>query len=283
MRTWFITGASRGLGREIARAALKGGDQVVATARNPEWIKSGLPGFGDRLLALALDVTNQDAIEAAVDKAVKHFGRIDVLINNAGYGQLGAFEELSVSAIEKQFATNLFGVFAVTRAVLPVMRSQRAGHILTVSSTAGIIGFDGASIYCATKFALEGWSESLSLELAQFGIRTTVVEPGGFRTDFLDSSSVAYSDISIPDYAAYSSKRKDALDEYNHNQGGDPVKFGKTITILVATQEPPVRFAVGSDAYGVVSNKANILRAEANRWRGLSITTDIAVEQQSGG
>lgn len=275
VKTWFITGASRGLGLEIARAALEAGDQVVATGRKPEQVEAGLAGSGERLLALKLDVTDQGSIEAAVDAASARFGSIDVLVNNAGYGQLGAFEQLSVAAIERQFATNVFGVFAVTRAVLPVMRAQRSGHILTLSSIGGLIGFDGASIYCATKFALEGWSESLSLELAQFGIKATVIEPGFFRTDFLDASSVSYDDIAIPDYADYSAKRKAGLDEINHRQAGDPVKLGKAMVFLVASQDPPVRFAVGSDAYGVVTNRAATNRAEADAWRDLSVSTDI--------
>lgn len=275
MKTWFITGASRGLGLEIARAALEAGDQVVATGRKPEQVEAGLAGSGERLLALKLDVTDQGSIEASVDAASARFGSIDVLVNNAGYGQLGAFEQLSVAAIERQFATNVFGVFAVTRAVLPVMRAQRSGHILTLSSIGGLVGFDGASIYCATKFALEGWSESLSLELAQFGIKTTVIEPGFFRTDFLDASSVSYDDIAIPDYADYSAKRKAGLDEINHRQAGDPVKLGKAMVSLVASQDPPVRFAVGSDAYGVVTNRAATNRAEADTWRDLSVSTDI--------
>lgn len=276
MKTWFITGASRGLGLEIARAALEAGDQVVATARKPEQVEAGLAGQADgRLLALTLDVTDQAAIDAAVTDASKRFGSIDVLVNNAGYGQLGAFEQLTVAAIDRQFATNVFGVFAVTRAVLPIMRAQRSGHVLTVSSVGGLIGFDGASIYCATKFALEGWSESLSLELAQFGIRTTVIEPGYFRTDFLDPSSVSYDDIVVADYADYSAK-KAGLDEMNHRQAGDPAKLGKAIVSLVASEDPPVRFAVGSDAYGIVSNRAEANRTEADKWRGLSVSTDIA-------
>ncbi|MCC7254179.1 oxidoreductase [Hyphomicrobium sp.] len=275
-KTWFITGASRGLGLEIARAALEAGDQVVATARKTEQTKAGLAGFDDRLLVLPLDVTDEGSIAAAVDAAFKRFGRIDVLVNNAGYGQLGAFEQLSVAAIDRQFATNVFGVFAVTRAVLPVMRAQRSGHVLTVSSVGGLIGFDGASIYCATKFALEGWSESLSLELAQFGIRTIVIEPGYFRTDFLDPSSVSYDDIAIADYADYSARRKAGLDEMNHRQAGDPAKLGKAIVSLAASEDPPVRFAVGSDAYGIVSNRAETNRTEADKWRGLSVSTDIS-------
>ncbi len=275
MKTWFITAASRGRGFEIARAAFEAGDRVVATARKPEQVEARLGGLGDRLLALRLDVTDQASIQAAVDAAFKQFGRIDVLVNNAGYGQLGIFEQHSVAAIDRQFSTNVFGVFAVTRVVLPVMRKQRAGHILTVSSIGGLIGSEAGSIYCATKHALEGWSESLALELAQFGIKTTLIEPGFFRTDFLDASSAYYDDIALPDYADYAAKLRAGLDETNHRQAGDPAKLGKAVVSLVASQEPPVRFAVGTDAYGVVTERAIRNRAEADKWRDLSTSTDI--------
>lgn len=277
MKTWFITGASRGLGLEIARAAFEAGDQVVATARKPEQVEAGLAGQADgRLLALRLDVTDQASIDAAVADASKRFGRIDVLVNNAGYGQLGAFEQQSVADIDRQFATNVFGVFAVTRAVLPLMRTQRSGLVLTVSSTGGLAGAEGGSIYCATKHALEGWSESLRIELAQFGIKTTLIEPGFFRTDFLDPSSVSYGDIAIPDYADYSAGVKAHLDQINHRQAGDPAKLGKAIVTLVASDDPPVRFAASSDAYDILIGRAEANRAEADKWRELSVSTDIA-------
>ncbi|WP_206614015.1 SDR family NAD(P)-dependent oxidoreductase [Paenirhodobacter populi] len=276
MKTWLITGASRGIGLEIARAALRSGDQVVATARKPEQVKAGLAGEDDsRLLSLALDITDQSAIEAAVDAASKRFGRIDVLVNNAGYGQLGVFEQQSVAAIKRQFATNFFGTLEVTRAVLPIMRAQRSGHIFTVSSISGLTGSEGGSIYSATKFALEGWSEGISFELKPFGIRTTLIEPGFFRTDFLDASSVSYGDIVIPDYAEYSAAFRVQLDAINHAQAGDPAKLGEAIVTLAASDDLPVRFAAGSDAYGVITDRAARDRAEADRWRDLSVSTDI--------
>lgn len=274
MRTWIITGASRGIGLEIARAALEAGDQVVATARKPEQIEAGLAGEADgRLLALKLDVTDQASIDAAVDAASRHFGRIDVLVNNAGYGQLGVFEQQSVADIDRQFATNVFGVFAVTRTVLPVMRAQRSGLVVTVSSTGGLAGAEGGSVYCATKHALEGWSESLRIELAQFGIKTMLVEPGFFRTDFLDTSSVAYGDIAIPDYADYSASVRDYLDRMNHQQAGDPAKLGKALVSIVASDDPPVRFAASSDAYETLIRRADTNRAEAEALRELSFST----------
>lgn len=277
MKIWFITGASRGLGCEIARAALESGDQVVATARKPEQAEVELAGqAGGRLLTLKLDVTNQASIDAAVDAASKRFGRIDVLVNNAGYGQLGAFEQQSLADIDRQFATNVFGVFAVTRAVLPLMRAQRSGLVFTVSSTGGLAGAEGGSVYCATKHALEGWSESLRIELAQFGIKTTLIEPGFFRTDFLDPSSVFYGDIAISDYANYSAGVRDYLDQMNHQQAGDPAKLGKALVTLAASDDPPVRFAASSDAYDILIDRAERNRAEADQWRELSMSTAVA-------
>jgi len=275
MKTWFITGASRGLGLEIARAALEAGDQVVATARKPEQVCAGLATFGNRLLASRLDVTDEASVETAISAALERFGRIDVLVNNAGYGQLGAFEQQSVPAINRQFATNVFGVFAVTRAVLPQMRAQRSGHVLTVSSTGGLAGAEGGSIYCATKHALEGWSESLRIELAQFGIKTTLIEPGFFRTDFLDPSSVSYGDIAIADYANYSAGVRAHLDQINHRQAGDPAKLGKAVVTLVASDDPPERFAASSDAYDILIDRALRNRTEADKWRELSMSTAI--------
>ncbi|HBN8522194.1 oxidoreductase [Pseudomonas aeruginosa] len=275
MKTWFITGASRGLGLATARAALEAGDQVVATARHPAKISTSLSDYEDRLLTLSLDVTAPCAAQAAVESAIARFGRVDILVNNAGYGQLGAFEETSKEDIEAQFATNVFGVFNVTRAVLPVMRAQKAGHILTVSSTAGLVGMDGVSIYCATKFAVAGWSEALSLELAQFNIHATVVHPGGFRTDFLEASSIKYGEVEIEDYHATSSQRRQRLDAYNQQQPGDPQKFGHAMVELSRAVTPPARFVVGSDSYNVLQEKLESVQRDAQAWKKLSISTDF--------
>lgn len=275
MRTWFITGANRGLGLEIARAALEAGDSVVATARDPQQIDQVLEAFAERLHTISLDVTDRTAVEVAVNAAQERFGRIDILVNNAGYGQLGAFEEIAAETVSRQFATNVFGVFDVTRAVLPIMRAQHSGHVITISSIAGMQGFEGSSIYCATKHAVSGWSEGLAREVAPFGIKVTCVYPGRFRTDFLDGSSVRYGDVSIDDYAQTSARRRQALDADNHQQIGDPRKFAAAMLALAKAENPPVWLATGSDAYAVFDNKSAALADNLEHWKDLVLSTDF--------
>lgn len=276
MKTWLITGANRGLGLAIARAALDGGDQVVATARAPIQITEALPGREGALRAVKLDFTEPSTVGSAVDEAIRAFGRIDVLVNNAGYGQLGAFEEVGPEAVARQFATNVFGVFDVTRSVLPVMRRQRSGHIFTVSSIAGIEGGAGSSIYSATKHAVSGWSESLAQEVAPFGIHVTCLYPGRFRTDFLDGSSVRYGEAEIDDYKEASTQRKAALDADSHRQIGDPSKFAQVVVSLAAAKNPPIRLGTGSDAYAVFQGKAAALARSVEDWKDLVLSTDFA-------
>jgi NAD(P)-dependent dehydrogenase (short-subunit alcohol dehydrogenase family) len=275
MKTWFVTGASRGLGLEIVRHALDAGDQVIAAARTPQSIPREPSGQDNRLFPIALDVTDAAAIETAVRDVAHQFGRIDVLINNAGYGQLGAFEEIPRKMLAQQFATNVFGVFDVTRAILPIMRAQRSGHIITISSIAGITGFEGSSVYCATKHAVSGWSEALAREIEPFGIKVTCVYPGRFRTDFLDASSVRYGAIAIDDYATASAQHRESLEANNHLQQGDPVKFAKAILALVNAENPPVWFGAGSDAYDIFREKAQALSRNAQDWKSLMLTTDF--------
>lgn len=275
MKTWFITGASRGLGLEIARAALEAGDRVVATARSPSTISSALTGHDGRLRAITLDVTDPASVEGAVAQAAETFDGIDVLVNNAGYGQLGAFEEIGRDTLARQFATNVFGVFDVTRAILPIMRRQRSGHILTISSIAGIEGFEGSSVYCATKHAVSGWSEGLAKEVARFGIAVTCIYPGRFRTDFLDGSSVRHGEIEIDDYKESSAHHRAALDADNHRQVGDPVRFAEVILTLAASRNPPLWLGTGSDAYAVLTRKAEALRTNAEEWKALTLSTDF--------
>ena len=275
-KIWFVTGASRGLGAEIAKAALGAGHSVVATGRKAEGIEEALVGAdaGERLMATALDVTDPDRAAAVMRDAVARFGRIDVLVNNAGFGQLGAFETLSPQQIEQQYATNVFGLFNITRAVLPQMRAQRAGHILNISSIGGVVGFGGACAYTSSKFAIEGFSEDMAIDLKPFRIKVTTVEPGFFRTDFLDSSSVKYGDVEVADYAEIVRKQREHYGEHSHQQLGDPKKLGAALVKIVAEDEPPLRLAMGSDSVRMTRETLEKRLAELDRWRSLSETTD---------
>jgi NAD(P)-dependent dehydrogenase (short-subunit alcohol dehydrogenase family) len=268
-QTWFITGANRGIGASIAKAALAAGHNVVATARRAETVTDTL-GASDALLPEALDVTVPEQVTAAVKAAADKFGRIDVLVNNAGYGQLGLFEETSLDLVKKQIDTNVYGSMEVTRAVLPVMRAQRSGHVITISSISGTIGVTGSSIYSASKFALEGWMEGLAQELAPFQIKATIVEPGYFKTDFLDSTSVTYGDITIEDYAEEAAAFRKAQEDMNHQQVGDPDKLGHALVELAASDQPPMRFAAGEDAVGVTELVLGKRRGDLDAWRTLS-------------
>ncbi|MGF6545790.1 SDR family NAD(P)-dependent oxidoreductase [Paraburkholderia youngii] len=280
MKTWFITGASRGFGLGIAREALEAGDQVVATARQPGRILDALSGYGNRLLAIALDVADPSSPDVAVKQALDCFGRIDVLVNNAGYGQLGAFEEVAREDLIRQFETNVYGVFDVTRAILPTMRGQRSGHVITISSIAGISGGAGSSLYSATKHAVGGWSEALSQEVEPFGIKVTCVYPGRFRTDFLDASSVRYGSIPIDDYAELSASRKKALDDNNHLQAGDPSAFARAIFGLSRNEHAPIWLGAGSEAYRVFIKKSNALYRNAEEWKALTVSLDVVEDSK---
>ena len=275
-KVWFVTGATRGIGLEIAKAALAAGDKVVATGRSVETMKNALPS-SDNVLTLELDVTDPARAETAIAEAAKHFGRIDVLVNNAGYGQLGVFEEIGHDAIAKQFDTNVFGTTLVTRAALQVMRRQKGGHIFDISSVGGALGFDIASIYCATKFALEGFSEGLALEVKPFTIGVTLVQPGFFRTDFLDSSSVRFSEKSISDYADYAEATQEAYSGQNHVQAGDPATLGEALVQVSREATPPMRLAMGSDAVGFLGDAYKARQTELSKWETLSRSTDMAV------
>jgi NAD(P)-dependent dehydrogenase (short-subunit alcohol dehydrogenase family) len=277
-KTWFITGANRGIGLAVAKAALAAGDRVVATGRNVAQLAETFKADADRVLSVVLDVTDEAQAERAVEAAVKRFGRIDVLVNNAGYGQLGAFEENGVGDIEQQFDTNFYGTFHVTRAVLPVMRKQRSGHIFNLSSVGGVVSVAGASLYCATKFAVEGFSEGLAQEVAQFGIHVTLVEPGPFRTDFLDTSSVRFGTKQVADYADWSKKSQASWNARNHLQGGDTDKLGEAVVTLAATKSPPLRYAAGTNAVQRIEGKLKAMQAELDTWRALSVGTDGTFE-----
>jgi NAD(P)-dependent dehydrogenase (short-subunit alcohol dehydrogenase family) len=266
---WFVTGAGRGMGVDIAQAALAAGHAVVATGRDPERVRAAV-GAHDDLLTIALDITDPASAQSAVAAAVERFGRIDVLVNNAGNFYAGFFEEITAEDFRAQVETNLFGPLNVTRAVLPVMRAQRAGHVVTMSSTAGLIGQEFCTAYAASKFALEGWMESLTPEVAPFGIRTTVVEPGFFRTDLLTPESTSYAEPSIDDYADRTHATVAAWNGMNGRQGGDPAKLAAALVQLAGQDEPPVRWVAGADAVTGVEQKAADLLAQVDAHRELS-------------
>jgi len=267
--TWFITGAGRGMGVDIAKAALTAGHNVVATGRNPDAVVRAV-GQNDDLLVRKLDITSLEEAQAAVEAAVDRFGRIDVLVNNAGNFFAGFFEELSPAQIEAQVGTLLFGTMTVTRATLPIMRAQRAGTIVSISSTAGIVGQQFCSAYAAAKFGIEGWMESLATEVEQFGIATTIVEPGFFRTDLLTPESTSWADLSIDDYAEQSAQTKAAWQSMNGQQGGDPAKLAAALVSLIDAGRAPARWVAGADAVEAVEAKAKTLLAQVEAHRQLS-------------
>jgi NAD(P)-dependent dehydrogenase (short-subunit alcohol dehydrogenase family) len=268
-KVWFITGAGRGLGVDIAKAALAAGHFVVATGRDPGKVKAAV-GDHDDLCVVKLDVTCPVDALTAVEAAVGKFGRIDVLVNNAGNFFAGFFEELSADQIRHQIETLLFGPMNVARAVLPVMRAQRSGLLLTISSTAGISGGMFCTAYAAAKFGIEGWMESLAPEIAPFGIRTMLVEPGFFRTQLLSTDSTTYAQPSIDDYAERTKEMVAAWSGMDGKQGGDPVKLAEALVQLAGLEVPPVRFAAGADAVQTFEAKANALQEQANAHRDLS-------------
>jgi NAD(P)-dependent dehydrogenase (short-subunit alcohol dehydrogenase family) len=266
---WFITGAGRGMGVDLAQTALAVGHAVVATGRNTGAVIDAV-GEADDLLVVELDITSLASAEAAVQSALDRFGRINVLVNNAGNFYAGFFEELSPEQFERQLATNLVGQLNVTRAVLPVMRKQRSGHIITMSSTAGIVGQEFCSAYSASKFGLEGWMESLRFEVEPFGIRTTIVEPGFFRTALLEKESTIWAELSIDDYAERTAQTRPAWEAMSGKQGGDPAKLAKALVTIADEDPPPLRFVADPDAVETVERKARELLAQVDAHRHLS-------------
>jgi NAD(P)-dependent dehydrogenase (short-subunit alcohol dehydrogenase family) len=274
-RVWFITGAGRGMGVDIARAALASGHAVIATGRNTGAVADAV-GEADDLLVVELDITSLASAGAAVQAAVDRFGRIDVLVNNAGNFYAGFFEELTPEQIERSLATNLVGPMNITRAVLPVMRGQRSGNVVTITSTAGIVGQEFCSAYAAAKFGAEGWMESLRFEVEPFGIHTTIVEPGFFRTDLLTKESTAYADVSIDDYAERTAQTRPAWEAMSGKQGGDPAKLATALITVIDQEQPPLRWVAGADAVDTVERKANDLLAQVDAYRDLS--SSLAVD-----
>ena len=275
MSIWFVTGASRGIGAAIVREALDRGHKVAATARDVESVRRAFPDAEARLLPLRVDVTDEQSLTDAVDAAVERFGRIDVLVNNAGRGLLSAVEEASDKAAHAVFDVNVFGVLNTLRAVLPVLRAQRRGHVFNIGSVGGFTIAPGWGLYGATKFALEGMSEALHAELAPLGVHVTIVEPGGFRTDFLDDSSLHTEQPTINDYHQSAGATRDHVLAANHTQRGDPAKLAAILVDLAQDDNPPLRIQLGSDSVRRVENKLNFMRAELERLRGLSESTDL--------
>ena len=273
-KVWFITGSSRGLGLDVAKAALAAGHKVVATARNANAV---IQAFGEHenLLAFNLDVTKPTDAEAAVKAALARFGTVDVLVNNAGYGHFGPFEEASADDVARQFDVNLFGAMHVTRAVLPVMRRRKSGRVFNISSIAGLQGFGLSSLYCSSKFAVAGWSESLSMELEPLGIQVTCVEPGFFRTDFLGGSSVQYVDAKLPEYEGGVKQMREWLDGKHQTQEGDPKKLAEVLLQLVAVEKQPVHLLMGSDAVQRMHDRIARDTAETQQWKSVSVSTDF--------
>jgi NAD(P)-dependent dehydrogenase (short-subunit alcohol dehydrogenase family) len=268
-KVWFITGAGRGMGVDIAKAALAAGYSVVATGRDPERVSAAI-GDSDNLLTVKLDVTDTADAQAAVEAAVDRFGRIDVLVNNAGNFNAGFFEEIAPDDFRAQIETTLFGPVNVTRAALPFMRARRSGLVVTISSTAGISGQQFCTAYAASKFGVEGWMESLTPEVAPFGIRTMLVEPGFFRTELLTPESTKFAASSIEDYAERTEQTVAGWTSMNGLQGGDPAKLADALITLTSQEEPPLRFAAGADAVATLEHKGRDLLAQAHAHRELS-------------
>ncbi|WP_326665338.1 SDR family NAD(P)-dependent oxidoreductase [Streptomyces sp. NBC_00385] len=268
-KVFLITGAGRGLGADIARRALAAGHRVVATGRDPEGVLDALGGERDSLLAAPLDITDPAAARRAAEAAVERFGRIDVLINNAANFYAGYFEEISPAQMRAQIETNLFGPMNVTRAVLPVMRARRDGHIITISSLAGVVGLEFCVAYAAAKFGVEGFMESLRHDVEPFGIRTTIVEPGFFRTELLVDTSTTWAELSVDDYAERTAATRKVWESMNGQQAGDPAKLADALLTLAGQAQPPARFVAGADAIETVAAKAKDLLAEAEASREL--------------
>ena len=268
-KVWFITGAARGMGRSFVDAALAAGHSVVATSRRPEDINSAF-GEHDRLLAQRLDVCSTDQASVATAAAVERFGRVDVLVNNAGASFKGYFEEMSPSQVDQQLATNLLGPMNVTRAVLPVMRQQRSGHVISISSGAGLMAFEYSSVYAASKFGLEGWMGALAQEVAPFGIRTTIVNPGFFRTGLAGPESLVWPEHTIEDYAERSAAQRQWWQAQDGHQPGDPAKLARALTTIAALDPPPRRFIGGADVLALAERKIAELQDEIDAYRELS-------------
>jgi NAD(P)-dependent dehydrogenase (short-subunit alcohol dehydrogenase family) len=280
-QVWLITGSSRGLGRALADAVLAAGHMLVATARNPAQLADLIERYGDQVRTVALDVTSEQAAVDAVAVATKAFGRLDVLVNNAGYGDISPIEDTSLDEFRAQIETNLFGVINVTKAALPLMREQRAGHILQFSSVGGRIGPVGRAPYAAAKWGVEGFSEVLSKEVGPFGVKVTIIEPGGFRTDFAGSSTAIRE--GRPEYDSTVGKTARFQRDYNGKQPGDPAKAAAAVLHIASVNDPPLRLLLGSDAVHFVEQNDLAKMDSDRKWKDLSVSTDIEPETRKEG
>mgnify|MGYP005844834791 CR=1 FL=1 len=274
---WFVTGCSSGLGRALCERLLESGARVVCTARNTSTIADLRERHGERAIILPLDVTDPASVQSAVQRALDRAGRIDVVVNNAGYGLVGALEEVDEDSVKAAFDANVYGVYRVTRAVLPHMRERRSGHILNVSSMMGVIGAPGFTFYSATKFAVEGMTEALAGEVKGFGIKVTIVEPGPFRTDFRSRSMKAAPPLEA--YAETVGKFRQMLRETDGKQPGDPRRAADAMMIAVGSEEPPLRLPLGEICLNGIRNKLSRMREEIDRWEGVSIATSFEESQ----
>ena len=271
-KVWFITGSSTGFGRILVEQLLAKGETVVATARKPEQLQDLVEQYPDSMIALSVDVTKPEQVREAVNRAIATFGRIDVLVNNAGYGTMGAIEEVTDAEVRQQYETNVFGALDVMRAVLPHMRRQRSGHILNLSSVGGVVSFAGAGIYCSTKFALEALSEAMAKEVAPLGIKITLVEPGAFRTDF-NGRSLITTDNVIDDYDAAIAGFREWVRDVDGKQPGDPAKAVAAMIQVVESENPPLRLPLGADAVNAIETKLASVQADVNLNRETAINT----------
>ena len=276
-KVWFVTGANKGIGAAIVKEALVQGYNVVAAARKVEEAKANL-GEHPNLMIVKLDICNDEQVSTAVSETMKQFGRIDVLVNNAGYGLLGYFEEMSEDCIRQQMETNVFGTMKITRAILPIMREQKSGFVVTVSSTSGIKSVGGGSVYSASKFALEGWSEGMNIDMKQFGIRFMLLEPGAFRTDFAnENTSMQLPDMQIEDYSEARETMNNIFHTMNGTQAGDPAKLAKGLIKVVNADDAPVRLLISKGAISAVDAYYKNRYAEFEKWQAISADSDFEV------
>ncbi|SKB83707.1 oxidoreductase [Dyadobacter psychrophilus] len=279
-KIWFVTGASKGLGLTLVQKLLASGIKVAATSRNLEDLQKAVGNDSPQFLPLATNLKSEASVQEAIEKTVAHFGRIDVVVNNAGYGLLGSVEELSDNEVRENFEINVFGVFTVIRKAMPYLRAQRSGHILNISSIGGFMGgFPGFGAYCATKFAVNGLSESLAEEVRAFGVHVTVVEPGYFRTNFLTDSSIGLPKIQIEDYKEVRDSQNAHQNEINGKQPGDPEKAAEAMIRIVSEANPPMNLFLGSDAFSVANGKIAAVQKELADWKELTVSTDFDTEE----